>query len=79
MRPSHVCRYGVEEPYEKLKAFTRGKAVTQASMQEFVAGIDGIPEAAKQALAQLTPATYIGNAVQQSHDLAGQIAKLEQE
>ena len=31
----HLCahRYGVPEPYEKLKAFTRGVAVTQASMQ----------------------------------------------
>ncbi|KAK9823279.1 hypothetical protein WJX72_001564 [[Myrmecia] bisecta] len=62
-------RHGVEEPYEKLKAFTRGQAVTQASMQEFVDGIEGLPTEAKQALRQLTPGTYIGNATQQARDL----------
>ena len=39
-----LCRYNIPEPYEKLKAFTRGQAVTQQSMQEFVGGIDGLPE-----------------------------------
>ena len=34
--------------------------------QEFVDSLDGIPEKAKQALKQLTPATYIGNAVEQA-------------
>lgn len=62
-------RYGVEEPYEKLKAFTRGQAVTQQSMQEFVQAIDGIPAEAKEQLKQLTPATYIGNAVHQAKAL----------
>ncbi|KAK9833423.1 hypothetical protein WJX81_003868 [Elliptochloris bilobata] len=59
-------RYGVPEPYEKLKAFTRGVAVTQASMQEFVAGLDGIPEDARAALMALTPASYVGNAAAQA-------------
>lgn len=36
-------RYGVPEPYEKLKAFTRGVKVTQESMQSFVDGIEGLP------------------------------------
>lgn len=40
-------RYGVEEPYEKLKAFTRGQKVTQQSMMTFVDGLDGIPADAK--------------------------------
>jgi adenylosuccinate lyase len=55
-------RYGVEQPYEKLKELTRGKGISPESLQAFIAGLD-IPEAAKQELATLTPATYIGNAV----------------
>ena len=62
-------RYGVSEPYEKLKVFTRGQRVTQQSMQAFVEGIDGLPQEAKEALKRLTPANYIGNAAQQAKDL----------
>ncbi|GLC46310.1 hypothetical protein PLESTB_000997700 [Pleodorina starrii] len=62
-------RYGVPEPYEKLKAFTRGQRVTQESMMTFVDGIEGLPQAAKEQLKQLTPANYIGNAAQQAADL----------
>ncbi|KAI7842282.1 hypothetical protein COHA_003923 [Chlorella ohadii] len=69
-------RYAVPEPYEKLKAFTRGQAVTQASMQEFVGGIDGIPQAAREELLALTPATYIGNAAQQAKDIRQRLAAL---
>ena len=36
--------------------------------QEFVSGLTDIPEAARAALAQLTPATYVGNAAQQVAD-----------
>ncbi|KAL2933075.1 Adenylosuccinate lyase [Bienertia sinuspersici] len=56
-------RYGVPEPYEKLKEFTRGKAVTQESMQEFVQGLD-LPQEAKANLLKLTPHTYIGAAAE---------------
>ena len=52
-------RYAVEEPYEKLKAFTRGNTVNKESMQTFVDGIDDLPEEAKASLKQLSPATYI--------------------
>jgi adenylosuccinate lyase len=52
-------RYGVPEPYEKLKALTRGRAVTRERLQEFIATLD-IPEHAKTRLAELTPAGYIG-------------------
>ncbi|GFR43991.1 hypothetical protein Agub_g5137, partial [Astrephomene gubernaculifera] len=62
-------RYGVPEPYEKLKAFTRGQRVTQDSMRTFVAGLDGLPAEAVEALQALTPATYIGNAAQQAADI----------
>ncbi|KAG1667461.1 hypothetical protein FOA52_012216 [Chlamydomonas sp. UWO 241] len=63
-------RYGVPEPYEKLKAFTRGQKVTQESMQTFVDGLVDLPEAARADLRALTPATYIGNAAEQAKALA---------
>lgn len=56
-------RYGIEKPYEKLKELTRGKRVDQAAMQQFIAGL-AIPEAEKNRLQQLTPASYIGAAVE---------------
>lgn len=55
-------RYGVEKPYEKLKALTRGRRVDATVMKEFVEGLDGIPAEAKAALLALTPATYLGKA-----------------
>ena len=58
-------RYGIAEPYEKLKALTRGQTITKELIQEFVASLD-MPESAKQQLLELTPATYTGNAVQQA-------------
>ncbi|GFH15246.1 adenylosuccinase [Haematococcus lacustris] len=62
-------RYDVPEPYEKLKAFTRGQQVTQASMMAFVEDLHDLPAEAKEALKQLTPASYIGNAAQQAREL----------
>jgi len=58
-------RYAVAEPYEKLKALTRGQRITAEILKEFVATLD-IPEAAKAELRELTPAKYIGNAVAQA-------------
>jgi adenylosuccinate lyase len=58
-------RYGIEQPYEKLKELTRGQKVTKETMQAFVDTLD-MPEEAKQALRELTPATYIGNAAAQA-------------
>lgn len=69
-------RYAIEEPYEKLKAFTRGQAVTQASMQEFVGGIEGLPAEARDALLALTPGTYVGNAAAQARNLRRHLAEL---
>jgi len=63
-------RYGVPEPYEKLKAFTRGQRVTQESMRSFVAGLEDLPQAAREELQQLTPMTYVGNAAAQAKQLA---------
>ena len=52
-------RFGLPEPYEQLKALTRGQGITKDSMRTFIAGLD-LPAEAKKALAELTPASYIG-------------------
>ena len=61
-------RYAIEQPYEKLKALTRGQAITRESMQAFVSGLE-IPEDAKAELLALTPAGYIGNAAEQARKI----------
>jgi adenylosuccinate lyase len=58
-------RYAVAEPYEKLKALTRGQRITAEILKEFVETLE-IPESAKAELRELTPAKYIGNAVAQA-------------
>ncbi len=52
-------RYGIPEPYEKLKALTRGKAVTRELLHEFIQSLE-IPDDARRRLLDLTPATYTG-------------------
>ena len=59
-------RFGIEQPYEKLKAFTRGKAITKDMMIEFVGSLE-LPQAEKDALIAMTPASYIGNATEQAN------------
>ncbi|MDR0735400.1 MAG: adenylosuccinate lyase [Zoogloeaceae bacterium] len=54
-------RYGINKPYEKLKALTRGKAIGKEDMQTFIKTLD-IPDAAKARLLKLTPQNYLGNA-----------------
>ena len=61
-------RYGIEEPYEKLKALTRGNVMDQSTIQSFIDSLD-IPEQAKTELKALTPASYIGNAIQQANHI----------
>ena len=61
-------KYGVENPYEKLKELTRGKEMNKTSLQEFVQGLD-IPDDAKKELLQLTPASYIGIASKLAKDI----------
>ncbi|PVZ71561.1 adenylosuccinate lyase [Pelagibaculum spongiae] len=58
-------RYGIEKPYEKLKALTRGKNIDKQTIAEFVATLN-MPESAKQGLIDMTPATYTGNASDQA-------------
>ena len=56
-------RFGVPEPYEQLKALTRGRrGITRASLHEFIDAL-AIPADAKARLKALTPAAYIGDAV----------------
>ncbi len=61
-------RHGIEEPYEKLKALTRGKRVDQEGLKAFIATLD-LPEPVRQELAALTPGRYTGNAEQQARDI----------
>ena len=61
-------RYGVEKPYEKLKALTRGQRINADIVREFVEKLD-IPEAAKQQLKAMTPSSYIGNAAEQARKI----------
>ncbi len=52
-------RHGLPNPYEQLKALTRGQGITAESMRAFVAGLE-LPADAKQRLLALSPATYTG-------------------
>jgi adenylosuccinate lyase len=62
--------YEVEEPYEKLKALTRGHRIDQKKMQDFVLSLKGqIPDKEIERLMDLTPATYLGVA----EDLAREV------
>lgn len=70
-------RHGFEKPYEKLKDLTRGQRVNREIMQNFVDGLDGLPEDAKQYLRDLTPATYIGNAAVQAANIELAITMLK--
>ena len=56
-------RHGLPEPYEQLKAFTRGRPITRELMQGFIAAL-ALPEADKARLAALAPAGYTGLAAE---------------
>lgn len=61
-------RYGVPEPYEKLKALTRGQTVTKDVLQAFIKTLD-IPEDEIARLLELTPDRYIGLAAKQAREI----------
>lgn len=52
-------RYGIEKPYEKLKELTRGKGISEESIKNFVQNLE-LPNAEKDRLIAMTPASYIG-------------------
>jgi adenylosuccinate lyase len=56
-------RYGIENPYEQLKAMTRGKGITREALQDFVRTLT-IPAEARDHLLAMTPASYVGKAAE---------------
>ncbi len=58
-------RYGIDEPYEKLKELTRGQAITAETLAAFVDTLD-LPEAVRDDLKKMRPDTYLGNAAAQA-------------
>ncbi|VWX34301.1 adenylosuccinate lyase [Limnobacter sp. 130] len=56
-------RYGLPNPYEQLKELTRGRGITQAGLQQFIAQLD-LPQSEKDRLLAMTPASYIGKAAE---------------
>jgi adenylosuccinate lyase len=61
-------RFGLPQPYEQLKNFTRGEPMTRELMQSFIMKLE-IPDSDKQRLMQMTPASYTGMAA----DLANRV------
>jgi adenylosuccinate lyase len=61
-------RYGVENPYEKLKALTRGKKIDAKIINDFISTLE-IPVEAKEELHKLTPMNYIGDAIKLARDI----------
>ena len=56
-------RYGIEKPYEKLKELTRGKRIDGEGMRSFIDSLE-IPADEKVRLKEMTPANYIGQAIE---------------
>ena len=61
-------RHGLPNPYEQLKALTRGQGITADSMRSFIASLD-LPPDARARLERLTPASYIGLAERLARDI----------
>ena len=62
-------RYGIENPYEQLKELTRGKGITREALQTFIGGLN-IPADAKERLLAMTPASYVGKAIELAKRIA---------
>jgi adenylosuccinate lyase len=61
-------RYGIDEPYEKLKALTRGQAINAETLAAFVDTLD-LPDDVKKELKKMRPDTYLGNAAAQARKI----------
>jgi len=61
-------RYGLPQPYEQLKALTRGKGITQEALSGFIAGLD-LPAEPKARLLAMTPRSYVGLAPELARDV----------
>jgi adenylosuccinate lyase len=71
-------RYGIPEPYEKLKTLTRGhNGINKDSLQAFIEQLD-VPAEAKKRLMDLSPATYTGNAASATREFLKQLRLFSQ-
>jgi adenylosuccinate lyase len=61
-------RYGIDQPYEKLKELTRGRGIDRDTLRAFVDGLD-LPAEARAALLALEPGGYTGNAATKARDI----------
>lgn len=61
-------RYGIDKPYERLKELTRGKIVDEKTIHAFINGLN-LPNDVKKELLQLTPANYLGNAIEMAEKI----------
>jgi adenylosuccinate lyase len=61
-------RHGLPNPYEQLKALTRGQGITEGAMREFIDSL-ALPADAKARLKALTPAAYVGLAEKLAKDV----------
>ena len=61
-------RYGVDNPYEKLKSLTHGQKIDDEIIKNFIGSLD-IPFHAKEELSQLTPMNYIGDAIKLARNI----------
>ena len=61
-------RYNITNPYEKLKELTRGKEIDESTLKEFISKLE-IPGEAKRMLMNLTPRSYLGNAVSKAKSI----------
>ncbi len=61
-------RYGIEKPYEKLKALTRDQDVNASTLHTFLQTLD-LPAQVRDDLSKLTPASYTGNASDQAKNI----------
>jgi len=61
-------RHGIANPYEHLKALTRGRRVGREQMRRFIEGLE-LPDEARDRLLSLTPGGYVGNAAAQARNL----------
>ena len=61
-------KHGLDNSYERLKSFTRGKSISKETLQDFIKSLE-LPDEVKSQLLKLTPKNYIGNANLQANDL----------
>ena len=66
-------RYGIDQPYERLKELTRGRQIGAEALATFIDGLE-VPAQAKAELRALTPANYLGNAAEQARGIVQVVA-----